>query len=172
MPNVSTREWGYAACLILLAGLWLAPEIQAQSGTNVTVAFSTTGTMPLSQGFAGFACEMLDTGLEYDNTNFQHFVASLSPGWIRYPSGISDDAFDWFTGLTDTNWINVIAGHGETSSANSCHIHLSATVGQGRRAVHQFCEHDPERWRGQNHRLRLIASLTPLIPRALSPHLR
>jgi hypothetical protein len=84
----------------------------------VKVAFATTDTTPLNQGFAGFACEMLDTGLEYGNTNFQQRVAKLSPGWIRYPSGISDDAFDWATGLTDTNWINTIGMRGDGSASN------------------------------------------------------
>ena len=78
----------------------LAPEIRADSSTNVLISFTTTNATPLNLGFAGFAEEMLDTGLEYDNTNFQQLASTLSPGWLRYPSGISDDAFDWRTGLT------------------------------------------------------------------------
>jgi hypothetical protein len=125
------RKFGNAVWLILLAGLWLTPEIRAQSSTNVTIAFATTNTTPLNQGFAGFACEMLDTGLEYDNTNFQRFVAELSPGWIRYPSGISDDAFDWSTGLTDTNWINSVGLHGDASASNSCTYTYLPLLGKG-----------------------------------------
>jgi hypothetical protein len=110
-----------AAWSTVVAGLCLAPWVKAQTNSNiVTVAFSSTATTPLNPGFAGFACEMLDTGLEYDNTNFQKIVTSLSPGWIRYPSGISDDAFDWTTGLTDTNWINIIGEYNDTVASNSC----------------------------------------------------
>ncbi len=118
---MNMRKFGNAAWLMAVAGLWLAPRMRAQTNTNVVVvAFSSTSTTLLNPGFAGFACEMLDTGLEYDNTNFQQFARSLSPGWIRYPSGISDDAFDWSTGLTDTNWINTIGMNGDTSASNSC----------------------------------------------------
>jgi hypothetical protein len=115
------RTFGNTAWLIVAAGLWLAPSIEAQTNTNlVVVAFSSTNMTPLNQGFAGFACEMLDTGLEYDNTNFQQLAASLSPGWIRYPSGISDDAFDWSTGLTETNLINILGLYDDTTASNSC----------------------------------------------------
>ena len=122
---------GQAALLIVMFGLWLAPETRAQSSTNVAVAFATSSATPLNQGFAGFATEMLDTGLEYGNTNFQQFVTTLSPGWLRYPSGISDDAFNWATGLTDTNWINVIGANGETSASNSCYFTYLPLLGKG-----------------------------------------
>jgi len=114
-----------------MAALWPTPEIQAQSSSNVTVAFATTNTTPLNQGFAGFACEMFDTGLEFNNTNFQQYAASLSPGWIRYPSGISDDAFNWATGMTDTNWINTIGLNGDGSASNSCTYTYLPLLGKG-----------------------------------------
>src|SRR5665213_64851 len=119
------------AWLVLIAVLWLAPESRAESDTNLQVAFSTTSTTALNPGFAGFASELLDTGLEYDNTNFQQFVTSLSPGWIRYPSGTSDDAFNWKTGLTDTNWINVFGSYGLTSASNSCYFTYQPLLGKG-----------------------------------------
>jgi hypothetical protein len=125
------RKFGFPARLILAASLCLAPEIRAQFNSNLTVAFATTNTTALNQGFAGFACEMLDTGLRYDNTNFQKFVAELSPGWIRYPSGISDDAFNWATGMTDTNWINTIGMNGDGSASNSCTYTVLPLMGKG-----------------------------------------
>jgi hypothetical protein len=54
----------------LLTCLWPTPEARAQSNSNVVVAVSTTNTTPLNPGFASFATEILDTVLEYDNTNF------------------------------------------------------------------------------------------------------
>jgi len=125
------RKFGNAAWLLLVAGLWLASGVRAQSNANVTVAFATTNTTPLNEDFAGFACEMLDTGLEYGNTNFQKWVGKLSPGWIRYPSGISDDAFNWATGLTDTNWITTIGMHGDGSASNSCTYTYLPLLGKG-----------------------------------------
>lgn len=115
--------------LLLLAGyLWPA---KSTAQTPVLVSFATTNATQLNLGFAGFAEEMLDTGLEYDNTNFQQLVSTLTPGWIRYPSGISDDAFDWRTGLTCSNWVNVIYTNGETSAGNSCSYTIQTLLGKG-----------------------------------------
>ena len=111
--------------------LWLTPEVRAQSSTNVVVAFSTTNATPLNPGFAGFATEILDTALEYSNTNFQQFASMLSPGWLRYPSGTSDDAFNWSTGLTDTNWLDIIGAHGDKSASNSCDFTYLPLLGKG-----------------------------------------
>src|SRR5580658_731949 len=125
------RKFSFAAWLILVAVLGLTSQIRAQTNTNIAVAFSTTNTTPLNPGFAGFACEMLDTGLRYDNTNFQRFASQLSPGWIRYPSGISDDTFDWSTGLTVSNWIDIMETNGDASAANSCTFTVLPLLGKG-----------------------------------------
>jgi hypothetical protein len=125
------RKSGRTTWLFWIMGLWLTTEIHAQTSTNVMVTFSTTNSTPLNQGFAGFATEILDTGLEYGNTNFQQFVTKLSPGWLRYPGGISDDAFNWATGLTDTNWMNVIGAHGQTTASNSCRFTYLPLLGKG-----------------------------------------
>jgi hypothetical protein len=103
----------------------------AQSNAIVAVTFSTANATPLNLGFAGFATEMLNTGLEYDNTNFQQLAAALSPGWLRYPGGISDDAFNWANGLIMTNWINVINANHDTSAANSCQTAYLPDLGKG-----------------------------------------
>ena len=120
-----------AEILILALGFCCARDLRAQSNLQVAVSFTTTNPTPLNLGFAGFAEEMLDTGLEYDNTNFQQIARTLSPGWLRYPSGISDDAFDWRTGMTSSNWINVIYTNGETSAGNSCSYTLQPLQGKG-----------------------------------------
>ncbi|HWX19631.1 MAG TPA: hypothetical protein VN578_06965 [Candidatus Binatia bacterium] len=108
----------------------LSPTRGAAQAT-VSVSFATTNSTPLNAGFAGFATETLNTGLEYDNTNFQQLAASLSPGWLRYPGGISDDAFNWTNGLTDTNWMNVIGAHGDSTASNSCQFTYLPLLGKG-----------------------------------------
>ncbi|HYA79195.1 MAG TPA: hypothetical protein VED19_01640 [Candidatus Nitrosopolaris sp.] len=96
------------AFLLLSIGLWFAPEIRAQSNTNVVVAFTTTNSTSLNIGFAGFTTELLGKGEEYGDTNIQRYAAMLSPGWLLFPAGTTGDAFNWQTGLTDTNWVNTI----------------------------------------------------------------
>ena len=108
------------AILSALAGwLWLVPELPAQSSTNVVVAFTTTNATALNPGFAGFTTELLGGGEEYADTNLQYYAAMLSPGWLLFPAGTTGDAFNWQTGLTDTNWVNTIGpkvGPGNTAS--------------------------------------------------------
>jgi hypothetical protein len=125
------RKPGHCALLILWLGLALSPEMRSQSVSNVTVAFFTTNPMPLNLGFAGFATEILNTGLEYDNPNFQQLAATLSPGWLRYPGGTSDDAFNWTNGMTDTSFLNVLGAHGDFSASNSCYFTLQPLQGKG-----------------------------------------
>lgn len=84
----------------------MASALEAQAGTNVTIAFVTTNSIPLNPGFAGFCTEMLADAVEYYDTNFQQVVTTLSPGWLRYPAGATGNAFDWASGQTKTNWIS------------------------------------------------------------------
>lgn len=114
--------------ILILATLFrFTPEIQAQSNTNVVVAFVTTNSTPLNVGFAGFTTELLGRGEEYGDTNMQRFAAMLSPGWLLFPAGTTGDAFNWQTGLTDTNWVNAI---GMTENPGNNASNLTATTVQ------------------------------------------
>jgi hypothetical protein len=117
--NPGKMKFCVAALLILSIGFWLAPEIRADTSTNVIVAFTTTNATPLNLGFAGFTTELLGGGEEYGDTNMQRYATMLSPGWLLFPAGTTGDAFNWQTGLTDTNWVNTIGmkvGPGNTAS--------------------------------------------------------
>ncbi len=91
-------------CLLFLAGLLCPPEATAQA--VVSVSFATTNATPLNPGFAGFCTELLASAVEYSDTNFQQITATLSPGWLRYPGGALEDAFQWTNGVTMTNVIS------------------------------------------------------------------
>ena len=91
--------------LILLTGFLFIPEIRAETNTNVLVAFTTTNSTPLNLGFAGYTTELLGKGEEYGDTNMQYYASMLQPGWLLFPAGSTGDAFNWQTGLTDTNWV-------------------------------------------------------------------
>jgi hypothetical protein len=118
---------------ILAACLWFTPQAMAQNNTNVVVAFMTTNSTPLNAGFAGLTTEILGTGIEYGDTNLQHYAAMLSPGWLLFPGGETGDAFNWATGLTDSNWVNQI-GLMESPTANTsnlCATTYDALLGKG-----------------------------------------
>jgi hypothetical protein len=111
--------------VVILLSCGLVPATYGQANTNVVVAFTTTNATPLNPGFAGFTTELLGRGEEYGDTNMQHFAAMLSPGWLLFPAGTTGDAFNWQTGLTDTNWVNVI---GERQGPNSSASNLTAVT--------------------------------------------
>ena len=76
----------------------------ARAQSNIVVSITTTNATPLNTGFGGFCTAMQTSAVEYGDTNFQAVTATLSPGWLRYPGGSTDDAFAWTNGLTLTNW--------------------------------------------------------------------
>jgi hypothetical protein len=110
-------------CLSLAGGLFPTGRASAQS--NVVVAFTTANSTPLNIGFAGYTTELLGTGIEYGDTNMQQLAQELSPGWLLFPAGTTGDAFNWQTGLTDTNWVNTI---GMREGPNSTASNLTATT--------------------------------------------
>jgi hypothetical protein len=110
-----------------------SPAELAAAQTNVVIAFTTTNATPLNIGYAGFTTELLGTGIEYGDTNMQQFAAQLSPGWLLFPAGTTGDAFNWATGLTESNWINEIGlREGPNNNAsNLCSYTYKALVGKG-----------------------------------------
>jgi hypothetical protein len=110
-------------------GLIFAVGVQAQS--QVVISFSTSNSTALSMGFAGFTTELLGTGVEYGDTNMQHYAAMLSPGWLLFPAGETGDAFDWRTGSTDTNWVNKIQTTGNPTIATLTQNTCLSLLGKG-----------------------------------------
>jgi hypothetical protein len=114
----------------LLSFLAVQPLL-AQTASNLTIAFVTANPAPLNQGFAGFATDLVDYGLESHNTNFQQLVVPLSPGWLRYPTGIQSDGFDWTNGKILTNWISDLTASNATAAAQSCQTAYLPLLGKG-----------------------------------------
>ncbi len=117
----------------LTAAFQLAFEIQAETNTNVIVAFVTSNATPLHLGFAGYTTEMLGKGEEYGDTNMQRYAAMLQPGWLLFPGGTTGDAFNWQTGYTDTNWVTTIGtNEGPNNDAsNLCAGTVQPLLGKG-----------------------------------------
>ena len=103
----------------------------ASGQSTVLISITTTNATPLNVGFAGFTTELLGTGIEYGDTNLQNVAAILSPGWLLYPAGTTGDAFNWSTGLTDSNWVNQIAANGNAAAALLAKDTYNALIGKG-----------------------------------------
>jgi hypothetical protein len=91
------------------------------------VAFTTSDATPLNPGFGGFSTEMLANAIEYSDTNLQAIAATVSPGWLRYPSGALEDAFEWTNGETVTNWISEFP----TAEQSLLNDTIATTIGKG-----------------------------------------
>jgi hypothetical protein len=117
--------------LLCLFGMLTVPPLFAQGGSNLLISFVTNNPAPLNQDFAGFATSLIDNGIESHNTNLQQMATPLSPGWLRYPSGIPADGFDWTNGEISTNWINNLTATNAASAAESCETAYLPLLGQG-----------------------------------------
>jgi hypothetical protein len=76
----------------------------ALAQTSATIDISTTQSTPLNPNFSGFNDEVVFP-VEYFDYRFNSLAAALSPGWVRYPSGMFSDAFNWQTGLMVPSWV-------------------------------------------------------------------
>jgi len=84
--------------LAMVLGGWNLP-----AQVSATIDIDATHATPLNSGFSGFNDEVTFP-VEYFDYRFNNLAAQLSPGWVRYPSGIFADAFEWQTGLMVPAW--------------------------------------------------------------------
>lgn len=90
---------------LVVAALCLGASAQ----TPATIDIDPSHTSPLHANFSGFNDEVVFPA-EYFDYRFNNMAAQLSPGWVRYPSGLFADAFDWKTGLMVAAWANQFQG--------------------------------------------------------------
>jgi hypothetical protein len=89
-----------------------------RNSSNVIVNFVTTTSTPLNPGFNGFNSN-LKNAVEYYDTNFQHILTTLSPGWLRFPGGTDSEAFDWASGEIVSAWVNALAADSYQQGINA-----------------------------------------------------
>src|ERR1019366_7771629 len=70
------------------------------------ISLTTTSTTPLAPGLSGFQDEYLLHGIEYWDPKWLAAVSPLKPGWIRFPGGLTSDAYDWQTAHENTTWMS------------------------------------------------------------------
>ena len=108
----------------------LSPDTTTNSPT-VIVNFVTTGATPLNPGFSGFN-STLKNAVEYYDTNFQHILTTLSPGWLRFPAGTESEAFNWATGQIVSPWVGLLAAKAYTQDINAAALPIVAGKGGSR----------------------------------------
>ena len=96
------------SAILLLIGI-LAGALGAKAQVSATIDIDTTHSTPLNANFSGFNDEVVFPA-EYFDYRVNNLAAQLSPGWVRYPSGIFSDAFNWQTGLMVSSWTDPFQG--------------------------------------------------------------
>jgi len=86
-----------------LAIVTLAAPFSALAQNSAIIDINTSQTMPLNANFSGFNDEAVYP-VEYYDYNFNNLAAELTPKWVRYPSGLFSQAFNWQTALIDPTW--------------------------------------------------------------------
>ena len=83
--------------------LLAAASLGATAQTTAIIDINATHSTPLNSGFSGFNDEVVFPA-EFFDYRLNTVAAELSPGWVRYPSGLFSDAFNWQTGLMVPSW--------------------------------------------------------------------
>ena len=78
-------------------------SLNALAQSTAAIDIDTSRATPLNSHFSGFNDEVVFPA-EYSDYRFNNLAAQLSPGWVRYPSGLFADAFNWRTGLMVPAW--------------------------------------------------------------------
>ena len=78
--------------------------IRAAAQTSATIDIDTTTKTPVNPGFGGVNDEASDP-IEYWDTRFNALAARLNYGWVRFPGGITCDAYNWKTGQEEPSWV-------------------------------------------------------------------
>jgi len=98
---------------------------------NAAVPFitvDTTSPTTIATNFSGFTDEYLLHAVEYNDPKYVPMVQALHPGWIRYPSGLPSQAFDWQSGLVNTTWYNTLSPY--LNSTEQGGIQLAQKIAQ------------------------------------------
>ena len=91
----------FASLLILFA----AAALNSMAQNTATINIDTTHTSVLNPNFSGFNDEAVYP-VEYYDYHFNNLASQLSPQWVRYPSGLFSQAFNWQTGLMVPAWVS------------------------------------------------------------------
>ena len=89
--------------------VWLPLCFSAFAQVPATIDVDTTHTTPLNPNFSGFNDEVVFPA-EFFDYRLNNLAAQLLPGWVRYPSGLFSNAFNWQTGLMNLSWANQFQG--------------------------------------------------------------
>ncbi len=95
------------------------------------ISVNTASPTPIATGFSGFSDEYLLTGVEYNDPKYLPFVEALHPGFIRFPSGLPSQAFNWQNAHMDQAWITTLTPDLNSNELNGLTLALELTQTKG-----------------------------------------
>ncbi len=90
--------------LCRLAAAVAAAGLSALAQGPAAVTINTSQSTPLNPNFSGFNDEVVFPP-EFWDYRLNVLAAQLQPGWVRYPSGLFSEAFNWQTGMMVPDWV-------------------------------------------------------------------
>ena len=84
--------------------LLLAACLPAAAQNTATIDIDTIKTIPVNPGFGGVNDEV-GTPIEFFDYRFNAMAARLNYGWVRFPGGVTGDAYNWRTGFEEPAWV-------------------------------------------------------------------
>ena len=96
-----------------LSLFWTAVALAAAQ-TPATIDIDTTTTTPIHANFSGYNDEVSEP-IEYYDYHFNALALRQDIGWVRFPGGISSDAYNWQTGEEDPSWVPQFSANATTA---------------------------------------------------------
>jgi hypothetical protein len=108
LPTASGTRY---ADIAITSSASVSPIYVPLSGTTTTsntaqVSYTTTAlTVPARSNFAGINMQLFDSGVSYRDVTMQADASTMNLGWVRFPAGTADDAYNWTTGEDPSSWV-------------------------------------------------------------------
>lgn len=101
-----TSVWNILIAFAAVGLTMLGATASAQTPvTTVSVDSAHPLNVPTRRNFAGGNMQIMFTGESYIDPQVEAMLARLALGWMRFPGGTLDDAWDWRTGMMRADWI-------------------------------------------------------------------
>ncbi len=104
VPPISGKDFPVRRLIHFALVFSVAALSSASAQITATIDIDTAVRTPVPRGFSGFNDEV-STPVEYYDYRFNALAVQLSPGWVRFPGGISSDPYNWKDGKEEPAWV-------------------------------------------------------------------
>ena len=115
----------------LAASASTTATVSTAATASVNIVTTTPLSVPSRSNFSGANMQLFYTGTSYLDKNMQAMASGMNLGWVRFPAGTADDAYNWSTGDTPDAWVNQFS-----TSPGYATFQKDATIIRGKGLIH------------------------------------